>query len=634
MILPAELLGWSQVDRFRFIIVLGEERATMKIKRLPVQDIGLDNLAAIPYVLSLSEPLHTAFRLAMKQVDILPVQLGFTNSYTVNGVTATGFEFMYAKAAVEDISHAINRLRHALETDAEGTLKSICSPDSASRSPAYGSPPADSSPDASLSLDSPEQFAMAWTNYEGVYQLALPYLPAFVASLTDANEATRQFWPTLGEYSFPHNLIILEKIQESRVEKVKSLFGDVWTTEGMEALYSEGRLYALDLTIFECVSAPVDNARRRYTHSTFTVLRQDSRTKALEPIAIWISGKNVDGRVRIYTRAKATPGAWIFALQAVKVSITVYAIWLRHVYLWHIVPSTMQMTMHNALPAGHPIYQLLAPQSKYTIPFNEVMLLLWDLVAPPTSLTTQYQFLKVCDEFAKGRGFFDDDPKVVLKRLGLREEDFTRTTPWDGYAAVKDLLELWEATEQYVDACVDATYSDDAAVANDAGLKAWMAASSDVGEGNLRGLEPLDGRAALKRLLTSLLHRVVAHGGARIVAPTFLVHLFSPNYPICLQRRDIPEPDAELDTKQLLTYLPNIRTIGVMASFYFSFNFTKPYEPFVPPEGVEARLYFPSGLKDARNRALVAYRNALIQFINARAILPDQISQWPLNVET
>src|SRR5438309_473529 len=116
MILPAGLLAWSQVDRFRFIIVLREEPGTMKIKRLPVQDIGLDNLAAIPYVLSLSEPLHTAFRLAMKQVDIIPVQLGFTNSYTVNGVTATGFEFMYAKGAVQDLSHAINTLRHALET--------------------------------------------------------------------------------------------------------------------------------------------------------------------------------------------------------------------------------------------------------------------------------------------------------------------------------------------------------------------------------------------------------------------------------------------------------------------------------------------------------------------------------------
>ena len=32
------------------------------------------------------------------------------------------------------------------------------------------------------------------------------------------------------------------------------------------------------------------------------------------------------------------------------------------------------------------------------------------------------------------------------------------------------------------------------------------------------GLEPLDGKAALKRLLTSLLHRVVGHGGANIVA--------------------------------------------------------------------------------------------------------------------
>src|ERR1043166_968459 len=396
-------------------------RTSGKIKRLPLQEIGLTNLVAIPYLLTLSEPLHTILRLGLKQVEILPVQHALSNSYTINGITATGYEFMYGDRFAQAVSQAINAVRHALETDGERTIKSIYKPDSAPPGPAGTSPPADRSPHT-VSLESPEQFAMAWPNYQGVYERALPYLPAFVSWLKDADEATKQFWPTIANFQFGNNLVVLEKVREPQVEKVKSLFGDTWTAEGMEALCKQGRLYALDMTVFECLSKPADNPNGRYTHSTYTLLRQDPGTKALEPIAIWVSGKNMDGRPRIYTKTKATPGAWLYALQAVKVSMTVYAVFLRHVYLWHVIPAAMQMTMHNTMDPSHPIYQLLAPQSKYTIGYNEMMLLLW-AATPASSIVSSLEFLRLSDEFAKGRGFFDDDPKVALEKLGIREQD-------------------------------------------------------------------------------------------------------------------------------------------------------------------------------------------------------------------
>lgn len=139
----------------------------------------------------------------------------------------------------------------------------------------------------------------------------------------------------------------MEKIRNPQAEGVKSRFGDDWNAAGMEASYREGRLYALDMTILDCVASPAEDASSRYAHAKFTVLRQDSQTKALEPIAIWVSGKSVDGRPRIYTRSKVKPGAWLYALQAVKVSITVYGIWLRHAYLWHVVPGARRMRQQN-----------------------------------------------------------------------------------------------------------------------------------------------------------------------------------------------------------------------------------------------------------------------------------------------
>jgi len=570
--------------------------------------------------------------MAGREAEIIPAKYGFGKPYTINGVTAPAYEFMYGKKPSHVISAAIASLHHTLSTDPEGAVRSIYRPETSNGHNA-GSAPPDPASLTQLPLDRPEQFAMGWTQYQGIDQLAEPYLAGLVASLTSADEATKQFWPILAKHSFVHNFIVLEKIRAPQADSARSRLGVFWDSEGMEASYGEGRLYALDLTILDTVASPEDNAAGRYTHATYTILRQDANSKTLEPIAIWISGKCVDGRPRIYTRTNATPGSWLYALQAVKASITVHAIWLRHAYLWHVVPGTMQMTMEKSLPASHPIYLLLAPQSKYTIAFNELLLLFWGIVAPPTSVIKPIQFLQLANEFARGRGFFDDDPKLLLDRLGLLEEDFSRDEPWDQFAVVRDLLELWNATERYVETCVDATYADDSAVARDENLRAWIAASSAVDQGNVRGLESLESRRALKRLLSSILHRVIAHGSANIVDVSSLIHLFAPSYPMCLHRREIPDPADPLDTAQLLTFLPHTGTIGTVASFYFSFIFAKPYEPFIPREGVEANLFFPGGMGDPRNRALVTYRNELIQFINARAVLPGQVYQWPLNIE-
>jgi hypothetical protein len=49
---------------------------------------------------------------------------------------------------------------------------------------------------------------------------------------------------------------------------------------------------------------------------------------------------------------------------------------------------------------------------------------------------------------------------------------------------------------------------------------------------------------------------------------------------------------------------------------------------------VETNLPFPSGMKDPRNRAVVIYRDRLIEFINRYEPSNPQIGQWPLNIET
>ena len=108
---------------------------------------------------------------------------------------------------------------------------------------------------------------------------------------------------------------------------------------------------------------------------------------------------------------------------------------------------------------------------------------------------------------------------------------------------------------------------------------------------------------------------------------------FVPNFPPCLQNAIIPSPDADFDTKTLLSYLPRTGTIGLLMTFYFTFVFTPPYVPFIPQGGLEADLFYPGGVDDPRNKALIQFRQALKTFINKYQTENPQFQQWPLNIE-
>jgi hypothetical protein len=481
-------------------------------------------------------------------------------------------------------------------------------------------------------LEHPEQFSIGWTTVPDVRAAGQRSLAEWSASLTDADAATRQFWPMIAEHGLGYNLIVPERVTPQRAAQLQPAFASVWPRQ-LRGPAAAGRLYAIDMSRFATLAPQTVHGAPRFTPSTITLLERHRRTGALTPVAVSVAG--AQGRdATLYTRAGATDGAWLYALQAAKVSITVFGIWLGHVYHWHLVTTAMQMTMFNTLPPEHPVRQLLAPQSKYAIGFDQVLLDLWPDIAPPTSLATSDAFLQLADEYAAGRSFFDDDPKPTLRRFGLRAADFTDRTPWDRYPVVARLLSVWDLVEAYATACVGATYASDAAVAGDGALQTWIATSGASDGGNIRGLPELRSRAALIGVLTSLLFRVTVHGVSRLTSTSNPALTFVANYPHCLQRTDIPSPRARIDTRTLLTYLPNTTTIGEALSFYFTFTFSTPYEPIIPLDGPGGDLFFPGGFGDARNRALIALRKGLRAFMNAYQPDAPQHYQWPRNIET
>ena len=559
------------------------------VHRLPLALIGLGNLTSLPAVpFRVSELPGTALMLATRRRQTEQAMNGLSVHYTIGGRTAEAYVFMFGTPS----------------------------------DPSF----------ASLSLDRPDQYAMAWTTFADVARDARPLLHGMVETLCSREAATREFWPTIARHGLSFNLIILEHVTAARANRLKIELGAAWTDE-MQALQAAGNLYAIDMRFFAGFAASTVAGFPRFTPATLTFLKREN--DAFAPFWIRVAGQEGAG-LQDYAPADA---AWLYALQAAKASITVWGIWIGHVYHWHIVTAAMVMTMCQTLPSSHIIRQLLGRQADFLIGFDQFLLLDWR-IAPPTSVGTSAQFLQMLDRFAVGRTFFADDPKTTLECLGLRKEDFSKNADWDQYPVVRYLIDIWDATERYVGAVIEANYASDEGVRSDGALQAWIIASGDPEQGNVAGLLPMDTKAALKRVMTSLIFRITAHGASRLIQAANPYFTFVANFPPCLQRTDIPLPDTVLDEKALFAYLPNTGTIGSMVDFLFTFTFSPPYVPFIPLDGIDAELSFTGASAHACNDALIQFRRDLERFMTLWASdtnvegPPAQIHQWPLNIET
>ncbi len=147
----------------------------------------------------------------------------------------------------------------------------------------------------------------------------------------------------------------------------------------------------------------------RYNPGTLTLLEMTDK-KELFPVLIRVSNEHLEyqkeldrragfsiaPRSQVYSSTASTAGAWLYALQAVKTSVTLYGIWLGHVYHWHLIPAAMVRTMNEAIrDTEHPIQKLLQPQSDFLIDFNYFLLAdrkyvdAYRPIAPPTSIANE-----------------------------------------------------------------------------------------------------------------------------------------------------------------------------------------------------------------------------------------------------
>jgi hypothetical protein len=569
----------------------------LPVGKLPLHEWDVHHCPAVPYWTD-----------ANGDPDLTHVQK------TVEGLAQRGLQADPAYEALRQIPYTIENQTYSAYDFLYGVP------------PANGSainPPGAPSPPNELALDAPDQFTLPWTPYGGVYDSSRDLIPIFSRWLenteTGKKEATENFWPTIANFGLPYNLLILRKVRREDCAALAAEFGDAWVAQDMAALQAAGRLYEIDMTILGSLK-PVTarDGTVRFTPGTRTLLEQNPESKALTPIAIRVS--TAGGPTEIYV---ADNHAWLYALQAAKTSITVYGVWLGHVYHLHIVTAAMQMAMYNRLPDDHPLWPLLRPQSQSLIDFDyAAFTILFGAIAPPTPLDGYMPILRLCDRFAKQVDFCDNNPPTALKRLGLEKQDFTVNERWDAYPVVRFLVDIWNYTHEYVTAVVHDIYRSDTEVATDGRLGAWMDASSDPAQGNIRGFPEVRTRDALVDVLTSLLHRVTVHGAGSLSPSVNPALAFVANFPPCLQSAHIPKPNDHLTTEQLVKLLPHTGTVGKMTTFYYTFIHSAPYMSFIPSQGITADPYFPGPPGNPCNQALFRYRARI------RAFVDDYVAAW------
>jgi hypothetical protein len=577
------------------------------VRKLPIDAWGFTNCPAIPYwadVYGNPDQAHiglTLQRLAGRLQESLGAYAGLNTQYTIGRQTHYAYEFLY------DLP---------LPGTGDHLMQAPTAPNQ-------------------VALDAAEQFTLAWTTWESAYQSSQDLVEPFAATLTDPSVATNSFWPTIAAFGLPYNLLVLQKFDETDFPSVAAELGG-----------ASGRpRYVIDMGIMASLEPFTErNGTVRFAPGTVTVLEQDD-AKRLTPILVQVFTKD---STRTYRQGDA---AWLYALQAAKVSITVWGIWLGHVYHWHTVSAAMQMAMFNKLPAGHPLWTLLQPQSQSLIDFDFALLvILFGKIAPPKPVDGYMSLVGLLDTFAEGRAFFADDPLQELQARGITREDFSVEKDWDRYPIVGYLLELYGASRDFVEVVVRDLYSTDGEVAEDVGLQQWLKACRDPSHGNV-SLPEIDTVELLVDLLASLLYRVTVHGAGSLSPSVNPALAFVSNFPPCLQRAKIPDPTDELSESDLLALLPHTGTIGGMATFYFTFVYSQPYAPLIPAGGLASDPYWPSN--PTCSAALVTFRTRIAAFVDryaeewneALALLRGkpagslplytrgQVEQWPRSIE-
>ena len=395
-----------------------------------------------------------------------------------------------------------------------------------------------------------EQYDLSW---------AVPYIPLLVRSkarewwsnleefasrrsarrgktATYATFHNRWFQPSpaVGDYATDERLV-LDRLQGPNPLELKRVvdFGDVVRllgdsdaplAEGQERAsqaHARGALYQVDYALLLAAQWPGSvrdsRWRPRYLptpHALFWQSPDDVADRTLRPLAI-----RVDPESPVFRPGDGA--GWEMAKLYLRVADLNAHIMGTHLYATHCVLEPFALSTPRQLSENHPIHVLLAPHLRFTLAVNFTNTL---LLRNPRQV---YASIYAGDLPITRRIIIAASQRTTFPELALPADLDKRgmaDAPVD-YAYRDDALLHWAAISRFVRAYLDLFYADDAAVAADVELAAFIAELGAKDGGALAGLEEIGAqhsREALAQLLTQVLFTAgPGHAAVHFSQPDF-----------------------------------------------------------------------------------------------------------------
>jgi len=274
------------------------------------------------------------------------------------------------------------------------------------------------------------------------------------------------------------------------------------------AALAEGRVFTCDYTALAGAPAGTTWGRRKWLPAPYAVFA--SVGGALVPVAVQC-GPTPESPVF----APGDGHDWRLAKLAVQSADASFHEAIFHLGRTHLVMEAVALAMHRQLAPGHPLAVLLEPHLEHTLAINNSAAT--NLIAPGGAIDLIFgaTIEATAGLVKKGLDAFTLPSASPHADLAARGLDDPRVLPEHPYR--DDAALVWGAVHRFVASYVRRYYADDAAVAGDAELAAWIRELGSPDGGRLKGIRPIETVSALAELMAV----VVWTGSAQHAAVNF-----------------------------------------------------------------------------------------------------------------
>lgn len=278
--------------------------------------------------------------------------------------------------------------------------------------------------------------------------------------------------------------------------------------DSLEAAIQEGRLFIADYALLDGVDCGITHGLQKYLPAPMALYAIDRVQRRLRAVCVQ-TGQDPS----VYPVATPADGwLWRMANLCVQVADANHHEASAHLGRTHLVMESVVVAMKNALAPNHPVAVLLGAHARTTLAINHSAKT--DLIAPGGTVDSTFApriraFGSLVHGALQSYRLDSADPRSDLGARGLLNTDILPQHPYRD-----DALPLWDALLDFVNDYVGLYYPDDAQVASDAELQAFVRLLSAPEGGRLAGVPTVQHKPALAHLLATLVFIATAQHSA------------------------------------------------------------------------------------------------------------------------